>query len=913
LQIIYALKQAFSPGGKNMQLVIDERRVEVQPGWTVLEAARAAGIWVPALCYHPKTGKAGRCRACVVEVEGHSGLKESCALEVREGMIVRTDTPRTRAVRRMVVELLLSEGHHNCISCQANGICELQEMAYRLGIERPGVLIESRPTPVDDSSPGILHDSDKCVHCGRCVAACQNFVVNQVLSFAYRGSHTQVVCDDHVPMGKSSCVQCGECVQICPVGAFTFKQPRQRLIRPTECRPAKVTCPYCGVGCQIDLYTKNNRYAYALAHEENWQDQPNQGMLCLKGRFGLDFVDAPDRLRTPLVKKEGRLVEASWEEALALVASTLKSIREKHGPDAIGVLASAKLTNEENYLLSRFARAVIGTNNIDHCARLCHASTVAGLAATLGSGAMTNPMADVLKSRVILVIGSNTTWSHPIQGYLIKRAVKLNGARLIVCDPRRIDLVDFADIWLRQRNGSDVALLCGLQHIILKEGWEARDYLRERTEGFEEYRRAMEFFTPERVEELTGVRAEDLRAAAELFARSGVGSLVYSMGITQHSHGVDNVKACVNLQLICGNIGVEGGGVNPLRGHNNVQGACDMGCLPNVLPGYQAVTDPAALEKFSRAWGAKLPDRVGMALTEMIPAAGEKIQALYIVGENPMVSDPNIGHVEECLKKLGFLVVQDIFLTETARLADVVLPGVSFAEKTGTYTNTERRVQLSHQAIVPTGCVRQDYEIVADLARLFGHDFPRTPEAIFDEMRRLTPSYGGITYKRIEGVGIAWPCPSEDHPGTPILHRGKFTRGKALLTPLIYRPPAELPDQQFDLVLSTGRMYEHFHTGSMTRRSEILNAIVQAGHVELHPEDARRLGIAHNDLVVIVTRRGRIQTRAEITERVARGSIFVPFHFAEAAANRLTNDVLDPVAKIPEYKVCAARIERCCG
>jgi len=536
---------------------------------------------------------------------------------------------------------------------------------------------------------------------------------------------------------------------------------------------------------------------------------------------------------------------------------------------------------------------------------------VAGLATTLGSGAMTNSMADVLNSKVIMVIGSNTTWNHPVLGYLIKRAVKLHGAKLIVCDPRRIDLVDFADIWLQQRNGSDVALLCGLQHIILKEGWEAKDYIRERTEGFEEYRKSMEFFTPEKVEELTGVRADDLRAAAKLFARSGVGSLYYSMGITQHSHGVDNVKACVNLQLICGNIGVEGGGVNPLRGQSNVQGACDMGCLPNVFSGYQPVNNPAAVEKFSQAWGAKLSDRVGMTLTEMIPAAGGKIHALYIVGENPMVSDPNIGHVEESLKKLDFLVVQDIFLTETARLADVVLPGVSFAEKTGTYTNTERRVQLSRQAIIPTGDVRQDYEIVADLARLFGHEFPRTPEAIFEEIRRLTPSYAGISYKRIERVGIAWPCPSEDHPGTPILHRGKFSRGLALLSPLSYRPPAEQPDKEFDLVLSTGRMYEHFHTGSMTRRSEILNAIVQAGHVELHPEDARRLGIKHNDRVVVSTRRGKIETRAEVTERVALGSIFVPFHFAEAAANRLTNDVLDPIAKIPEFKVCAARIQRC--
>ena len=426
---------------------------------------------------------------------------------------------------------------------------------------------------------------------------------------------------------------------------------------------------------------------------------------------------------------------------------------------------------------------------------------MAGLAATLGSGAMTNSMEEVLKAKVIFLIGSNTTWNHPVFGALIKQAVKHHGAKLIVCDPRRIDLVDFADIWLQQRNGSDVALLSGLQHIILREGWEAADYIRERTEGFEEYRKALEFYTPEKVEELTGVAVADLEAAARLYATSGVGALYYCMGITQHSHGVDNVKACVNLALITGNIGVEGGGVNPLRGQNNVQGACDMGGLPNVFTGYQPVTNPTAVEKFSTYWNAPLSDKVGMTLTQMIPECGEKIRAIYILGENPMVSDPNLHHVEESLRKLDFLVVQDIFLTETARLADVVLPGVTFAEKLGTFSNTERRVQLSSPAIVPTGNVRQDYEIIADLAARFGQEFPRTPEGLFREIRDLTPSYAGLTYDRIRDVGISWPCPNEDHPGTRFLHAGKFARGLALLTPIAYRPPAEEPDVEFDLVL----------------------------------------------------------------------------------------------------------------
>jgi len=535
---------------------------------------------------------------------------------------------------------------------------------------------------------------------------------------------------------------------------------------------------------------------------------------------------------------------------------------------------------------------------------------VAGLAATLGSGAMTNGMEEVLQSKVVLLIGSNPTANHPVFASLLKQAVKHRGTKLIVCDPRRIDMVDFADIWLQQRNGSDVALLSGLQHIILREGWEAADYLRERTEGFDEYRKSLEFFTPEKVAELTGVEVADLEAAARRYATSGGGALYYCMGITQHRHGVDNVKACVNLQLITGNSGVEGGGVNPLRGQNNVQGACDMGGLPNVFTAYQPVTNPTAVEKFSKYWGTPVSDKVGLTLTQMVPECGQAIRALYVLGENPMVSDPNLHHVEESLRKLDFLLVQDIFLTETARLADVVLPGVSFAEKLGTVTNTERRVQLTNPAIRPTGDVRQDYEIVADLAARFGHTFPRTPEGLFREIRDLTPSYAGLTYDRIRDVGIPWPCPTEEHPGTRTLHKGKFSRGLALLTPLTYKPPAEEPDEVYGLVLSTGRIREHFHTGSMTRRSGILDAIVKAGHVELHPTDAAAQGITHGERIAVATRRGRIETLALVTERVSPGSIFVPFHFAEAPANALTNDALDPIAKIPEFKVCAARIER---
>jgi formate dehydrogenase alpha subunit len=537
---------------------------------------------------------------------------------------------------------------------------------------------------------------------------------------------------------------------------------------------------------------------------------------------------------------------------------------------------------------------------------------VAGLVTSLGSGAMTNSMAEIAKTGVAFVIGSNTTWSHPVFGSMLKRAVREKGVKLIVCDPRRIDLVEFADIWLQQRNGSDVALLSGLQHIILREGWEAADYIRERTEGFEDYRKSMEEFTPALVEELTGIPQDKLYAAAKLFAQSGRGAIYYCMGITQHSHGVDNVKACANLSLITGNLGVEGGGVNPLRGQSNVQGACDMGCLPNVLTGYQPITSPEAQAKFAKRWGSQPTAlKVGLTATAMVPAAGDKIKALYIMGENPLVSDPNVNHAEKCLAKLDLLIVQDIFLTETAEIADVVLPAAAFAEKIGTITNTERRVQLSNKAFEPPAEAREDSEIIAGIAeRLGAKGFPRTVADLWQEIVELTPQYAGMTYERLRLCGLQWPCPTPDHPGTPILHKEKFSRGKALLAPLTYRAPAEEPCAEYPIRLSTGRMLQHYHTGSMTRRAKVLDSLVPTGQIELSPADATRLGVRSGDRVRVTTRRGSIVTFANVVERVAEGSAFAPFHFHESAANRLTNDALDPVCAIPEFKVCAARIER---
>jgi len=528
---------------------------------------------------------------------------------------------------------------------------------------------------------------------------------------------------------------------------------------------------------------------------------------------------------------------------------------------------------------------------------------------------MTNSLQEADKSDVILLTGTNTTWNHPVFGGMIKKAVKQKGVKLIVFDPRETDLAKCANIHVRQKPGSDVAYLMGLQHIIVRENWHNKQFIEERCEGWDEYVKSLEFFTPEKVEELSGIPQEQLYEVAKLYATSGRGAIYYAMGITQHTHGVDNVKACSNLQMILGNYGLEGTGVNPLRGQNNVQGACDMGGLPNVFTGYQPVINEDARRKFADAWGVKyelMDDKVGQTVTTMVNNAGDSIKALYILGENPMLSDPNLHHAAESLKKLDFILVQDIFLTETAQIADVVLPACAFAEKTGTFSNTERRVQLSRAALNPPTGTKQDYEIIAEIAKRLGHEnFPATPESLFEEMRQLTPSYKGITYERLEkNCGLRWPCPTEEHPGTPILHIGKFSRGKGLLVALEYRPPNEETDKEYPLILTTGRILQHYHTGSMTRRSKVLNGIKPHGEVEINVADALSHNIVNGEMVKISSRRGVIEIMACVTNKVPKGTIFVPFHFAESPANILTNDALDPVAKIPEYKVCAAKIEK---
>ncbi|MCK5586977.1 formate dehydrogenase subunit alpha, partial [Candidatus Bipolaricaulota bacterium] len=755
---------------------IDGRRVEAKAGENVLAVARRNGFDVPGLCYHPRLTPTGGCRLCLVKIEGRPGTTTACTLQASDGLAITTFDDELETDRRSLIELLLAEHNCDCLVCESTGHCELQDLAYRYGLDKR---TRSHASPVQDlpeedaSSPVLVYDPSKCILCERCVKACDEIQGKEILSYAYRGLSTVVTAGPH-DWAASDCDGCGECIQLCPTGAIREKldiQPPRRW----EMRPVQTTCSYCGVGCQLDLWVHHGRIVNVTGSDA----VPNFGSTCVKGRFGHTYVQATDRLTRPLIKRDGEFVEATWDEALDEVAKRLTVIKSKHGPDAIAGLSSATCTNEENYVFQKFMRACIGTNNVDHCARLCHASTVVGLAAAFGSGAMTNSIEEIEFADCILVTGSNTTETHPIIANLIKRAVRCYGAKLIVVDPRRIDLVRHASLWLRQRNGTDVAWINGLMHVILKEGLHDEAFIADRTENFDVFREVVDAYPPERAAEISGVPVDKLVEAAHTFGSAGSAAIVYSMGITQHTHGTDNVLSLANLAMLTGNVGKASSGVNPLRGQNNVQGACDLGALPNVCPGYQAVTAPETQARFEEAWGRKISPSVGLTIVEMMHAAHEgRLKGMVIMGENPMVSDPNLNHVEGALKALDFLVVQDVFLTETAQLADVVLPAASFAETDGTFTNTERRILLVNKAIDPPGEARQDWEIIGDLATRMGYPMSyANADEIMDEIAEVTPIYGGISHRRLREGELQWPCPSTDHPGTKFLHEGRFSRG----------------------------------------------------------------------------------------------------------------------------------------
>ncbi len=911
---------------KIINIIIDNQNVEAFEGETVLEAALRNGFEIPNLCHSKKVSHTAACRLCIVNIEGRPGGVPSCTTPAVEGMKVTAFTPELEKIRRTILDLALSNHKDDCISCVKDGDCELQDLAFRYNLgekERrfPPVWEELHKT--SDFSNNVLdYDASKCIQCNRCIKACGEIQGKGILTFVNRGIRTTVG-TGYDEWKDSKCDGCGECAQICPVGAITVKPvySKMKRIRAKDIqRVVKTTCPYCGVGCQLNIATRKsfcnaNEGRETILQVEGADAEPNRGSTCVKGRFGLDFVSRPDRLQAPMIRKDGKLVEVDWPEAILYTARRLGEIREAHGPEAIAGLSSARCTNEENYVFQKFMRAVIGTPNVDHCARLCHASTVAGLATTLGSGAMTNSIEELERAEVILVTGSNTTETHPVIANFIKRAVIKNKAKLIVVDPREIDLCRYATLWLRQRNGTDIAWLNGIVNAILENGWENKEFIAKHTENFEATREVMKKYDPQTVENLTGIPAAQLIQAAKLYATAKTASIVYSMGITQHAHGTDNVKAVSNLALVTGQIGRESTGVNPLRGQNNVQGACDMGCLPNAFPGYQSVTDPAINAKFAKAWKRpELPAKVGYTVTEVMNAAHEgKLKALYIMGENPMISDPDLNHVKESLEHLDFLIVQDIFLTETAELADVVLPATSFAEKTGTYTNTERRVLPLRQVLEAPGEARDDWQIVQSLAQAFGHScrYDSTDD-IMREINSLVPQYAGITPERLAaGETPQWPCPNAQHPGTKFLHKdGNFTRGKGLFSAVDHMPAKEQPDKEYPFVLNTGRILYHYHTASMTRRTQALPKYVNEAYMEMCKEDCDALGVKHGEKVRVSSRRGTIDISIRQTDIIRTGSVFIPFHFAEAAANYLTNGVVDPIAKIPELKVCAVKIEK---
>lgn len=691
-------------------------------------------------------------------------------------------------------------------------------------------------------------------------------------------------------------------------------------------RVVRSTCPFCGVGCQVDLHVKDNRI-YRV--DAPFDSAPNYGMLCVKGRFGIDYTMHPSRLTRPLIRvntDEPRSAppvwrEATWDEALDLVADRLGSIVETYGGDAIATYACAKSTNEDNYLFQKLVRAVLGTNNVDHCARLCHAGSVTGLQLAIGSSAMSNSIAEMEHLDTFIVTGSNTTETHPVISNFLKRAVRKNGAKLIVIDPRKIELTDFATLWLRQRPGTDVAVWQAMAHVVVTEKLYDEAFIRERTEGFDEYIESLEHATPEWAEEITGVPADDIREAARMYAKAGAAAIYWGMGISQSTHGTDNTLAITNLALMCGHVGKPGTGLNPLRGQNNVQGCSDSGGLPNVFTAYQPVTDEAIRQKFEREWGGvTLNPKPGLTVTEMVEGALEgRIKGMFVMGENPLMSEPNLAHARHALEELDFIVCQDIFINETGEMADVILPATSFAEKDGTFTNSDRRVQRVRRAIAPPGEARPDWEILCDLAKRLearlgfqttaGWDYSH-PSDIWEEMRRVTPDFWGITYERIDREGgVHWPCPSLDHPGTPYLFEEEFPRGRGKFWSLEYGTNSEQPDDEYPLILSTGRVLYHWHGGTMTRRSA-LDTIWPEAAVEMHPADAERLGLQTNDWVKVASRRGEITLRVLVTGRSPEGTVFIPFHFAEAAANILTKNQIDPRAKIPDFKVCAVRVEK---
>lgn len=895
---------------QTVTLSIDNQEVTVPKGTTILEAAKGLGVEIPTLCHLKELAPDGSCRMCVVEVEGgrRGGLTTACTAHCQEDMVVSTHSEKVADSRRFILDLLLSNHKLECFSCGKNGDCQLQQYALDYGIDATS-FTEGKRMPChqeDTSNPFFSYDPEKCIMCRRCARVCQLRQGRDVLSIANRGFETKMMPSYGQAFDQSICESCGNCVSSCPTGALTAKDTKE--YRKWETQKIPTTCPHCGTGCQMNLLVKNNR----LVGVEPLDGPANKNLLCVKGKFAsYKFVGSGDRLTEPLIKRNGIFEPASWEEALTLVSSKFNEIKAENGADALAGFSCSRATNEDNYVFQKMVRAAFGTNNVDNCARVCHSASVHGLAQTLGSGAMTNPIADITEDvDMILLVGSNPEEAHPVIGAQIRQAIQ-RGTQVVVVDPRKINLVKDSALHLQVQAGTNVAFANGMMHVILKEGLADRHFIEERTEGFLDLEKMVADYTPEKVAEICHIHPEDLIQAARMYAKAEKAPIIYCLGVTEHSTGTEGVMSMSNLAMLVGKVGKPGCGVNPLRGQNNVQGACDMGCMPYDFPGYQKVNNPEVIDKFEKAWHVPLNRNTGLTSTKVLPAAtAGNVKGLYIFGEDPIVTDPDTGHVRQALESLDFLVVQELFMTEMAAYADVVLPGISYAEKDGTFTNTERRVQRVRKAVEPRGQAREDYEIFCEVMTRMGYPCAyESAKEIMKEISAVTPSFGGINYERLEKESLQWPCRSLTDPGTPIMHVGSFARGKGLFKAIPYKQAQELPDEEYPYLMSTGRMLYHYNTRAMTGRTEGINQIANHSYIEINAVDAQALGIQEGDKVEVHSRRGKIETYAAVGNRVFPQEVFMTFHFPDGNVNEITNAVFDDIATIPEYKVCAVAIK----
>jgi formate dehydrogenase major subunit len=890
--------------------------VSAEPGETIIQTAKRHGVDIPHLCYKEGMRADGNCRACMVEIKGERVLAPSCCRAATKGMEVSSESPRAIHAQRLVVEMLAADVPQRVYKLDSE--LDYWKRWLNVGVPR----FEARAQPAADlSHPAMAVNLDACIQCTRCVRACREVQVNDVIGYAFRGADSQIVFDLADPMGASTCVACGECVQACPTGALA--PAHDAYLVPVDKKVASV-CPYCGVGCQLTYHVADNH----IVRVEGRDGIANRERLCVKGRFGFDYVHHSQRLTKPLIRKPGMpksadfvmdpadtlsvFREASWEEALELAGGTLRRIRDMHGPKALAGFGSAKGSNEEAYLFQKLVRTGFGSNNVDHCTRLCHASSVAALLEGIGSGAVSNPVMDVMVADVVLLIGANPVVNHPVAATWMKNAVK-QGTTLILADPRRSELARHAKHYLQFKPDTDVALLNAIMHTIIEEGWVQDAFVADRTNGFDALKANVANYSPEAMAPLCGISASDIREVARLYATSRASMILWGMGISQHIHGTDNARCLIAMAMMTGQIGRPGTGLHPLRGQNNVQGASDVGLIPMMLPDYMRVDNQDGRERFEAEWGVKLDPKPGLTVVEIMDAvhAGQ-IRGMYIMGENPAMSDPDVRHARQALAELEMLVVQDIFLTETAYLADVILPASAFPEKTGTFSNTDRAVQLGRQALDPPGEARQDLWIVNAMGGKLGLDWHyEHPSQVFEEMRRTMPSIAGITWDRLESESaVTYPCVKEGDPGTRVVFTEDFptATGTGKFVPAKIIPAAERPDTEYPFVLITGRQLEHWHTGSMTRRTEVLDSIEPAPVASLHPDDIAALGIAAGGVVTVASRRGTVTLFARADDGTPRGAVFIPFCFYEAAANLLTNPALDPVGKIPEFKYCAVRV-----